>query len=77
MKKLGKRVKLSEAQVRALTYLSKHEGWTYGTPVTQRCLNALHIRGLVGVAFDKETGWVERITDAGREALAHWQEKRE
>ncbi len=64
-------MKLSDAQLRALKYLVKRPRgeWVNGTPVTQKCLNVLHEKGLVSICYEKsEGGWLEKITDAGRDA---------
>lgn len=66
-------VKLSKAQVRALTYMSGYpEGkWVSGTPVTQKCLNVLHDKGLVDVAYEMGKPW-ERLTNIGRQMFFEW-----
>jgi len=64
-------IELSETQKRALRYLAKYpaDKWATGTPVNQRCLNVLHKRGLIKVCFDPSAGFMEMITDAGRDLI--------
>ncbi len=59
-------MKLSKAQVKALKFLSDKTDWTNKTPVTQKCLNVLHKKGLVKVCYDMGgLGWAEKITPLG------------
>lgn len=62
---------LSEAQRRALEHLAQYPNeWRGDTPTTQKCLNVLHERGLVKVAYEPGPGWNEMITPAGIEAIS-------
>ena len=65
------KMRLSPAQKRALLFLVKHPAdvWVKGTPVTQKCLNVLHEKGLVKVCIDRERGWLEMITPKGRDVI--------
>jgi len=63
---MERKMNLSKVQKRALIYLSKQNDWTNKTPVTQKCLNVLHRKGLVKVAYDNGLGWCEKITERGK-----------